>query len=170
MKRFRTTGFRLLALGMMVAPLAACTAAGLSTYGNNKLNVAQVNNIGTYTAESALVQARGHFRSNDFGHSATFYKRVVELSPQNVEGYVGLGASYDRLRRFDLADRVYASLYKLSGGTAQYYNNVGYSQMLRGNLKEAMNNFRQAQQLAPNNPVIANNILLVKRAAATARI
>lgn len=170
MHRFRTFGFRLFALGLVVAPLAACSAAGLSTFGNNRLAVAEVSNIGTYTADSALVQARGHFRNNDFGHSATFYKRVVELAPQNAEGYVGLGASYDRLRRFDLSDRVYASLFALSGGTAQYYNNVGYSQMLRGNLKDAMSNFRKAQDLAPDSPVIANNMQLVKQAAATARI
>ena len=170
MHRFRSFGFRLFALSLVVAPLAACSAAGLSTFGNNKLAVAEVNNIGSYTAESALVQARGHFRNNDFGHSATFYKRVVELAPNNAEGYVGLGASYDRLRRFDLADRVYASLYALSGGTAQYYNNLGYSHMLRGNLKDAMSNFRQAQKLAPDSVVIANNMQLVKQAAATARI
>jgi len=170
MYRFRAFGLRLFALGLVVAPLAACSAAGLSTFGNNRLAVAEVSNIGTYTADGALVQARGHFRNNDFGKSATFYKRVVELAPNNAEGYVGLGASYDRLRRFDLSDRVYASLFSLSGGTAQYYNNVGYSQMLRGNLKDAMSNFRRAQDLAPDSPVIANNMQLVKQAAATARI
>lgn len=167
---FRTLGFRLVALSLAVTPLAACSMAGLSTHGNSRLKVAEVNNIGSYTADSALLQARSHFRNNDFGHSAAFYKRVVELSPGNAEGYVGLGASYDRLRRFDLSDRVYASLYAISGGTAQYYNNVGYSQMLRGNLKDAMSNFRQAQKLAPDNAVIANNMQLVAQAAATARI
>ncbi|RYE87973.1 MAG: hypothetical protein EOP19_02770 [Hyphomicrobiales bacterium] len=170
MSSFRTLGFRLIALGLLVAPLAACSAAGLSTFGNNKLKVAEVNNMGTYTADGALLQARSHFRNNDFGHSAAFYKRVVELSPNLAEGYIGLGASYDRLRRFDLSDRVYASLFAISGGTAQYYNNVGYSQMLRGNLRDAMTNFRKAQQLAPDSAVIANNMQLVAQAAATARI
>lgn len=166
----RFLGLPLLALGLVAAPLAGCSMAGLSTHGNSRLQIAEVNNIGSYTADSALVQARSHFRNNDFGHSAAFYKRVVELSPNDAEGYVGLGASYDRLRRFDLSDRVYASLFSLSGGTAQYYNNVGYSQMLRGNLKGAMSNFREAQRLAPDSIVVANNIQLVKQAAATARI
>ena len=169
-RTFRTLGFRLVALSLALTPLGACSMAGLSTHGNSRLQVAEVNNIGSYTADSALLQARSHFRNNDFGHSAAFYKRVVELSPSNAEGYVGLGASYDRLRRFDLSDRVYASLYALSGGTAQYYNNLGYSQMLRGNLKDAMSNFRQAQKLAPDSVVVANNIQLVSQAAATARI
>jgi Flp pilus assembly protein TadD len=166
--RSLTTRFAILAAA--IAPLAACSMAGLSTHGNSRLAVAEINNIGSYTADSALVQARSHFRNNDFGHSAAFYKRVVELSPNNAEGYIGLSASYDRLRRFDLSDRVYASLFSISGGTAQYYNNLGYSQMLRGNLKGAMQNFRQAQKLAPDSIVVANNLQLLARAAATAQI
>lgn len=155
--------------GMVLAAallLSACSAAGLSTFGNNKLAVADIKNIGSYDADHALAEARAHFRNNDFGHSAAFYKRVVELRPKDSEGYVGLGASYDRLRRFDLADRVYASLFALSGGTVQYYNNVGYSHMLRGNLAEAHKNFRKAQALDPGNIVVANNLQLLADASA----
>ena len=100
--------------------------------------------MGSYTTDTALSAARDHFRNSDFGYSAALYKKVVELSPKNPEGYIGLGASYDRLGRFDLSDRVYASLFALSGGTAQYFNNVGYSYMLRGNLTSALTNFRKA--------------------------
>ena len=69
------------------------------------------------------------------------------------------------MRRFDLSDRVYASLYKISGGTAQYYNNVGYSYMLRGNLTAALTNFRKAQKLDPDNAVIANNLQILANAS-----
>jgi Flp pilus assembly protein TadD len=155
-----------------VAVLSACTSSklvGASAFGSNKLQVAEISNIESYTAEGALREARAHFRNRDFGHSAAFYRRVVELSPNDPEGYVGLGASYDRLRRFDLSDRVYASLHKLSGGSAQYYNNVGYSQMLRGNLKEALQNFRRAEKLEPGNVVVANNLQILAHVTAKAR-
>lgn len=166
----RSASLGLLAALAVALPLAGCSMAGLSTNGNSRLAVAELSNPGAYTSQSALFEARAHFRNNDFGHSAALYKRVVELSPNSAEGYVGLGASYDRLRRFDLSDRVYASLYAITGGTAQYYNNLGYSQLLRGNLKDAMVQFRKAQKLAPENLVIANNIQLVARASATAKI
>ncbi len=161
----------LLALSIAIAPIAGCTTGNLgnSTYGNSKLNAAEISDIGSYSAETALVEARAHFRNNNYGYSAAFYKRVVELSPNDPEGYVGLGASYDRLRRFDLADRVYASLYELSGATAQYYNNVGYSYLLRGKLSEAHANFRKAQKLDPENVVIANNLQILQDAAAESR-
>ncbi len=94
---------------------------------------------------------------------------MVELSPKDPEGYVGLGASYDHLGRFDLADRVYASLYSLTGGTAQYYNNVGYSNLLRGNLTAAMTNFQNARRLDPDNVVIADNLQILANATAGSR-
>lgn len=155
------------AITMAALPLGGCTMAnfGASAFGNNKLQVADLDNKASYTANSALIEARGHFRNNDFGYSAAYYKRVVELAPNDPKGYVGLGASYDRLKRYDLSDRVYASLYKLSGGTAQYYNNLGYSYMLRGNLKAALKNFRKAMTLDPENVVIGNNVQLLADAA-----
>ena len=159
-----------LALAAIVLPLAACSAgniagASASAYGTGRSQIAELPRGASYTADTALAEARSHFRNRNFGYSAALYKRVVELSPNDPEGYVGLGASYDQLGRFDLSDRVYASLYKLSGGTARYYNNVGYSHMLRGNLAEALRNFRAAQKLEPNNPLIANNIAMLENAA-----
>lgn len=161
-----------LVLAMAALPLTGCSTAFMgnsSTFGGNPSQIAELPNSGNYTADSALAEARTHFRNNDFGYSAALYKRVVELAPKDPEGYVGLGASYDRLRRFDLSDRVYASLYQLSGGTAQYYNNVGYSYLLRGNLSAALTNFRKAKKLDPDNMVIANNLQILTDAAAAGR-
>lgn len=165
-------GRGLFILTVTAAALAGCSTGnfgGSSAFGSSKLQVAEVSNIGSYTTDTALAEARGHFRNNNFGHSAAFYKRAVELSPKQPEGYIGLSASYDRLGRFDLSDRVYASLHALSGDTAQYYNNVGYSQMLRGNLAGAVKNFRKAESLDPGNRVVANNLQLLARATAETR-
>jgi Flp pilus assembly protein TadD len=161
-----------MAMALTALPLAGCSAVGFpgtSTYGSARLEIADIKNIGDYDVDRALSEARSHFRNNDFGYSATLYRRVVELSPKDPQGYVGLGASYDRLGRFDLADRVYASLYEITGGTAQYYNNVGYSYLLRGNLTSALSNFRKAGRLDPGNVVIANNIHILSNAAAARR-
>jgi len=174
MKRgFVSFGSGLLALALVALPLSACSSAsgltGMSSFGNNKIQVAEIDGIGDYTADRALREARGHFRNNDFGHSAALYKRAVELDPKNAEGYVGLSASYDRLGRFDLSDRVYSSLYGITGGTAQYYNNVGYSYMLRGNVNAALGNFKKARALDPENLVVANNIQILQSAAAASK-
>ena len=159
-----------LALAIALPLLAGCSSMGsMSSFGGKQQQVAVVANIGDYTADAALAEAKSHFKSVDFGYSAALYKRVVELSPKNAEGYVGLSASYDRLRRFDLSDRVYTALFDITGGTAQYYNNVGYSYMLRGNVRAALTNFRKAQELDPDNVVVANNIQILANAVATSR-
>ncbi|HEX4296754.1 MAG TPA: hypothetical protein VHZ56_01905 [Devosia sp.] len=164
-------GRGLVAIALAALPLAACSSLvngpGASSFGSNQLQPAQIANIGDYTADRALSEAQAHFRNNDFGYSATLYQRVVDLSPKDPGGYVGLGASYDRLGRFDLSDRVYATLYQLQGGTAQYYNNVGYSDLLRGNLTAALTNFRKARALDPNNVVVANNLQIIANIASS---
>src|SRR3954467_2503016 len=101
---------RLVGCSVVVAAavaLAGCSSlvGGASPYGNAKLVAStDLPSIGNMTSDAALGEARDHFRNKDFGYSAALYKKVVELSPKDPQGYVGLGASYDRLGRFDLSD------------------------------------------------------------------
>jgi Flp pilus assembly protein TadD len=161
-------GLGLVLIAALALPLSGCSSAGMSSFGSAKVEVAELPAGAALSPETSLVKARSHFRNNDFGHSAAYYKRAAELAPNTSEAYFGLGASYDRLGRFDLSDRTYAALFKLDGPSVQYYNNVGYSYMLRGDLKNALTNFRKAEQLDPDNLVVANNIQLLADAAATA--
>ena len=50
-------------------------------------------------------------------------------------------------------------------GTAQYYNNLGYSYLLRGDTATALINLRKASQLDPQNLTIANNLKMLATAA-----
>jgi Flp pilus assembly protein TadD len=172
-RSFGPVKYAALAVALAAATaLAGCSSlagVGGGSFAGPKMQVAELSNIGDYTADTALSDARAHFRNNDFGYSAALYKRVVELSPKNPDGYIGLSASYDRLGRFDLSDRVYGSWYALSGGTAQYYNNLGYSYMLRGKLTDALSNFRKAKDLQPDSVVVANNLQILSNTAAAAR-
>lgn len=158
---------RAIGVALIATMLTGCSAMTIGSGAGPKVGqVAEVANIASYSAEQALVSARAHFKNGDYGHAAALYKRAVEVAPQDPEGFVGLGASYDRLRRFDLSDRIYAALLKLTGPNVQYYNNVGYSNMLRGNLPVALASFRKAQALDPGNAVVANNIALLSAATA----
>ncbi|NOZ31491.1 MAG: tetratricopeptide repeat protein [Alphaproteobacteria bacterium] len=171
--RYRTILKRsIILIALAGIPLSGCTMASSgksSAFGGKDLQIADISGQGNFTADGALTDARGYFRNNNFGYSAAFYKKATELSPRDPEGYIGLGASYDQLGRFDLSDRVYAALFKITGKTAQYYNNLGYSNMLRGNFAAARKNFHEAEKLDPGNVIIANNKLLLADAASAAR-
>jgi Flp pilus assembly protein TadD len=155
----RRSGLALALLGA-AASLAGCDTlfTGKSDFGNNALTTQDLPAVPTDTLQGNLTNARLHFRNNDFGYAAAYYKQAVDLSPKDTDAYFGLAASYDHLGRFDLSDRIYAILRRLDGGTAQYYNNLGYSYLLRGNNAAALSSFQRAAALDPANTVIAANI------------
>ena len=98
-----------------------------------------------------------------------YFRRAVELHPRDAEAWLGLAASYDRLRRFDLADRAYAEATRLVGPTVEILNNQGYSYMLRGDYARARATLAQARRLDPNNRFVQNNLQLLSASAKNAK-
>lgn len=102
-----------------------------------------------------------HFNRGNYAIAQRYFKDGVEKAPRDLTAWTGLGASYDRLLRFDLADQAYAQAVRLGGETPQILNDQGYSYMLRGNLTAARRKFQKAYSLDPGNPVIINNLELL---------
>jgi len=109
-----------------------------------------------------LSLGKKYFRAADFGLAERHFRKAVEMHPRDLESWIGLAASYDRLRRFDLADRAYAQATKIAGATPEILNNVGYSYMLRGDSRRAREILVQAQAQDPGNPYIRNNLELLE--------
>ena len=89
------------------------------------------------SAQSDLVAGKAQFREANYGLAEKHFRKAVELRADNAEAWMGLAASYDELGRFDFADRAYDQLLKVAGRKPQILNNMGYSQLLRGNKKKA---------------------------------
>jgi Flp pilus assembly protein TadD len=114
-----------------------------------------------------LSLGRMNFRQGNYGLAERYFRRAVETGPREADAWVGLAASYDRLRRFDLADRAYGQLTGLAGRTPEILNNWGYSYMLRGDFKRAREILSEAQAKDPVNPYIKNNIALLEESVRT---
>lgn len=114
-----------------------------------------------YASDEPLKLGLEHFARGDYGLAERYFRDAVEKTPRDATAWVGLAASYDRLRRFDLADQAYASAIRLTGRTIQVLNNQGYSMLLRGNLKAARKIFLKANELDPTNPTVINNLELL---------
>lgn len=126
-------------------------------------------NVDYFSSDEALAEGKAFFRAQSYGNSAAAFRKAVELAPNDPESWLGLAASYDRLRRFDLADRAYEQFALRSPLTYQYHNNRGYSFLLRGDLSDARRHFLKAYELAPNNPVVANNLKLLGSSSESVR-
>jgi Flp pilus assembly protein TadD len=110
-----------------------------------------------------LSLGKRHFRAQDYGLAERYFRRAVEKSPRDSEAWLGLAASYDRLRRFDLADRAYSQLLQILGPAPEVLNNQGYSYMLRGDYRRARQLLLQAKAKAPDNPYVRSNLDLLAR-------
>ncbi|MBI4275724.1 MAG: tetratricopeptide repeat protein [Rhizobiales bacterium] len=103
-----------------------------------------------------------YYRENSFGLAEKHFRRAVETSARDLEAWIGLAASYDKLRRFDLADRAYEQAIVIAGPRPEILNNQGYSYLLRGDYKRARAKLLAAQAKDPSNPYIQNNLDLLE--------
>jgi Flp pilus assembly protein TadD len=114
-----------------------------------------------YPSDDYLRMGKVHFRARAYGLAEENFRKAVEVTPKDTEAWLGLAASYDQLRRFDLADKAYERVLALDGKNAIVLNNAGYSQLLRGNLAAARRLLLKAYEIDPENPYIVNNIALL---------
>jgi tetratricopeptide (TPR) repeat protein len=109
-----------------------------------------------------LSLGKKQYHANNFGLAEKYFRHAVELHPNDAEAWLGLAASYDRLRRFDLADRAYKEAIRILGPTVEILNNQGYSYMLRGDYKRARAKLLAAERKDPGNKYVANNLHLLE--------
>jgi Tfp pilus assembly protein PilF len=110
-----------------------------------------------------LQLGKKYFRANNFGLAEKSFRAAVERHPNDAEAWVGLAASYDRLHRFDLADRAYAQAIRLVGPTVEILNDQGFSYMLRGDYERAHKKLQEAQAKDPANPYVQANLQLLEQ-------
>jgi hypothetical protein len=109
-----------------------------------------------------LQLGKKYFRSNNFGLAERSFRHAVEKHPNDAEAWVGLASSYDRLHRFDLADRAYGQAIRLIGPTAEILNDQGFSYMLRGDYARAHKKLLEARAKDPANPYVQANLQLLE--------
>ena len=114
-----------------------------------------------------LALGKRHYREENYGLAEMHFRRVAEKenvpAQRKAEAWIGLAASYDRLKRFELADRAYQAAIAIVGPTPEILNNQGFSYMLRGDYRRARAKLTEALALDPTNPYIQNNIELLEK-------
>lgn len=130
-----------------VPPLGAPAASEPALYGSDP--------------NDDLSLGKKQYRAGNYGLAEKYFRKAAESHPRDAEVWIGLAASYDRLRRFDLADRAYDQAIRIVGRTIEILNNQGYSYMLRGDYKRAHAALLAAQRLDPDNKYVLNNLRLL---------
>jgi Flp pilus assembly protein TadD len=176
--RVHNRGFILKIFGFLALFLAVagCNATTCSTANCEAAPVAVVpadvgpattaklqdpDDVKYYRSDEPLRMAIEHFNRGQYGIAERYFRDATEKAPKDPTAWIGLAAAYDRIGRFDLADRAYTYAIRLVGETTEILNNQGYSYMLRGDLVNARRKFLKAYEREPGNPTIANNLQLL---------
>ena len=125
------------------------------------LTVQNPDDVKYYPSDEPLRMGVEHFSRGNYAIAERYFRDATEKAHKDPTAWLGLAASYDRLRRFDLADRAYGQVIRLTGETVQVLNNQGYSYMLRGDYRRARERFLRANRIEPDNPTIINNLQLL---------
>src|SRR5579871_1262015 len=142
--------------------LASCQQTALTpTPVPNPSTGQNPGDIKYYPSDQPVKLGVQRFYEGNFGLAQKYFQDAVESTPEDLTAWIGLAASYDRLGRFDLADRAYAAAVKLGGNSPKLLNNEGYSYMLRGDLRQARTKFEAALKLDPTNQTTINNLTLL---------
>jgi Flp pilus assembly protein TadD len=149
---------------LSAAAIQGCTTMDgvFSTFGDTVSGLETPVDVEYYPDDQVLAAAQNQFNEGNYGHAQHYFKQAVAAAPNDAEAWLGLAASYDRIRRFDEADKAYRQAAELVGGRPELYNNLGYSYLLRGNLTRAREYFLKAYELDPANETIANNLELLR--------
>lgn len=164
--RMRAKGLARLGLAASAAlALAGCQPTATPTPVPNAVTGQNPADVKYYPSDEPVQLGMQRFYEGNFGLSQKYFQDAVEKTPKDATAWVGLAASYDRLGRFDLADRSYASAVRLVGRTPSILNNEGYSYMLRGDLRKARAKFDEALRLDPGNATATNNLALLNESS-----
>ena len=127
-----------------------------------------VGSIASQPNRTNLQIAKAGFQRQAYGLAEKHFRLAIEDDRKDAEAWLGLAASYDQLKRFDLADRAYGELQALIGDNAVVFNNLGYSYTIRGQYAKAATMLARAERLSPDDPQVIENIGFLDRRRAEA--
>lgn len=159
-------GGRGMRYGMIVAGALAAALLALSGCTSDPVDAMATTAIAPVPrgiGAGDLAEGKAQFRDGNYGLAEKHFRKAVELGADNAEAWMGLAACYDELGRFDFADRAYEQLLKVAGRRPQIVNNMGYSQLLRGDRKKARALFLEAGRALPGNAMVQANLALLDK-------
>src|SRR4051794_25056134 len=79
--------------------------------------VQEPTDVKYYPSDEPVRMGLEQFNRGSYGLSQRYFKDAVEKAPRDVTAWIGLAASYDRLRRVGFSHQGHASAVWVGGGT-----------------------------------------------------
>ncbi len=147
---------KVLSASILIAMTGCATSPGI----NQPDSAAAV--MSTRAVSSNLDYARREFGRGNYGSAIEYLEKELASRPASVAALNGLGACYDQLGRYDVAQRYYFRALDLAPDSSQTLSNIGYSYLQQGRHREAVTILEHALQKDGADQVAANNLELAR--------
>jgi tetratricopeptide (TPR) repeat protein len=115
-----------------------------------------------------IEQGRAFLVTGQYGLAVDALSRVLHDQPANVRALNLIAEAYDRLHRYDLADRYHAEALEIDPNSLAALNNWGFSYLVRGDRARAKGLLARAEAIKSDNPVVLANLQLATEGQAAA--
>jgi len=163
-KRIVTTILSWFFVCTIVIFFSACTLFWDSNRSNNGVSGQDISKfIGSMRAYQGNAESHyelGCYLQERKKHKPAIeeFKAALEINPNHVKAYNGLGVSYDAMGDYDRAVDSYKAALMIHEKLDYVLNNLGYSYLLQGRLDPAIENFKKALDLDSGNELYRNNL------------
>lgn len=120
--------------------------------------------------DAAMAKGKTLFTAGQFGLALAAFEVALQIQPDSPRALNAVAATYDQLRRFDMADKYYARALQLAPDSSDVLNNVGYSHILRGDPIGAQRYLVQALPADGKDQVVVANLALARARAEGANV
>ncbi|MYB66779.1 tetratricopeptide repeat protein [Candidatus Poribacteria bacterium] len=103
------------------------------------------------TQEELYDVALTHFADNELEKAVTAFKELIELYPDYIEGYLGLGHAYERLSEYDDAIKAVEKAIEINPNDPLAYTSLSICYQRKGMIQEAEDAMAKSQQVQMEN-------------------
>lgn len=154
---------------MAVLVVAAAGAGGCAQNTAFLDSVKPVERVQGRTAEVVREDpyrtAKQHFQAGRYGLAIQGFQAVLARNPRSIRALNGLGASFDQLNRYEVAQAYYYRALDLDGDSVQTLNNLGYSLLLQERYGDAVQVLAAAKRIDEAHPRVHRNLALARERA-----
>jgi tetratricopeptide (TPR) repeat protein len=116
-----------------------------------KTAVKSARDLNSHLPEVQLAIADVNLRTGSYAEAVSGFQRALELDPENVNGYLGLGRCYDLLGRTAESERAFRHAIDISPQCWNCYNLLGAFLNGHARYREAAEAWQKMTELTPDN-------------------
>jgi tetratricopeptide (TPR) repeat protein len=145
-------------IGILLIVTALLVAGCAGTASNVRPVIAMDGN--SMDIQNPVENGRALLVTGQYGLAIDALSRALHDDPKNARTLTLLAEAYDRLHRYDLADRFHGEALLVDPNFVAALNNWGYSFLVRGDRARALGLLERAVAVKKGHPVIAANLQL----------